>query len=283
MQPAHVRQDPPRPRLLRLRPQAGLPPRRHPAGGTVLVREDALLARLGEFLSHHVFGAYRRSLLATHLRALDTAASHDREQHVRALRRSIADTETKIKRTVRTLELIDTPDPDLIADITERRAELRAHKQRLEAQLAAVEDRTHQAPNPDLIDVLPVATIQVDDLPEELVRSLFEALRLEIRYNKTTNRATFRITLTGQTLPAAHAIATEAAAAPPRPDHNPDPHPRPDGIQGDDAINVTPRSHACRAPDGVRHRTVRACRLLRRVWLRPVAGCGGWRGRRCRR
>ncbi|MFD5177480.1 hypothetical protein ACFWM1_16835 [Nocardia sp. NPDC058379] len=53
-------------------------------------------------------------------------------------------------------------------------------------------------PTPALLDALPTGTIDVQDLPEELARSLFEALRLEIRYNRTHHRATYRITLVGQ-------------------------------------------------------------------------------------
>lgn len=40
--------------------------------------------------------------------------------------------------------------------------------------------------------------IGVDQLPEELARALFEALRLEIRYNRDTRTATCRVTLTGR-------------------------------------------------------------------------------------
>lgn len=66
-----------------------------------------------------------------------------------------------------------------------------------EAQLAEAEERILHAPNPDLIEALPITKIQIDQLPEELARQLFEALRLEIHYHKHTNRATCRVTLTG--------------------------------------------------------------------------------------
>jgi hypothetical protein len=53
--------------------------------------------------------------------------------------------------------------------------------------------------------------IEVDQLPEELSRALFEALRLEIRYNRETNTATCRVTLTGPTITAASRTAHDAA------------------------------------------------------------------------
>ncbi len=37
-------------------------------------------------------------------------------------------------------------------------------------------------------------------MPHALARQLFDALRLEVRYNKTHNRLSYRITLVGRTL-----------------------------------------------------------------------------------
>ncbi|ONI91272.1 hypothetical protein ALI22I_09385 [Saccharothrix sp. ALI-22-I] len=39
--------------------------------------------------------------------------------------------------------------------------------------------------------------IELDRLPEDLARALFEALRLEIHYDRDTNTAIYHITLTG--------------------------------------------------------------------------------------
>jgi hypothetical protein len=88
----------------------------------------------------------------------------------------------------------DNRNEDFVRDINERRAELRAQREQGEAQLAEVEQRILAAPNPGLIDALPVMKIDVEQLPEELARALFEALRLEIRYNRDTHTATCRIT-----------------------------------------------------------------------------------------
>lgn len=212
-------------------PKKGYVPDGHP--GSAFVREDVLIDGLNTFLGDHVFGAYRHSLLDASIRDLDLTARQDREQQVTALRRAITDTDVKIKRTVRNLELVDDPDQDFIRDINDRRSELRAQRQQLETQLAEVEDRIDQTPNPDLIDALPHATIQIDELPDDLARALFEALRLEIHYNKTTNRATCRVTLTGQTIDAArqtvHRAATAARRHPHHPEHQAD---HPDGLQG---------------------------------------------------
>ena len=187
--------------------------RGHPGSGTFFVREDLLVDRLSDFLSEHVFGAYQHHLLDAGMRHLDDSARREHEQQVAALRRAIAETDTRIKRTVRNLKLVDNPDHEFIRDINERRAELRSHREQLEAQLATAEERVRTAPNPALIDALPVGRVQLDRLPEPLARGLFEALRLEIHYDKTTNQATCRITLSGDTVNAARRTATTATEA----------------------------------------------------------------------
>jgi hypothetical protein len=78
--------------------------------------------------------------------------------------------------------------------------------------------------NPDLINALPITDIQIDQLPEDLARSLFEALRLEIHYNKHTNTATARITLTGQTITTARHAAHNATVTPLRHKQDRDEH-----------------------------------------------------------
>lgn len=80
----------------------------------------------------------------------------------------------------------------------------------LEEQLAAAEENLQQAPNPDLLDALAVGEVEVDKLPEDVARRLFEALRLELRYDKTTNRLTCCAWLTGPTMPAAQKAANDA-------------------------------------------------------------------------
>lgn len=67
-------------------------------------------------------------------------------------------------------------------------AELRAQRDDLTRQLGALEEETDLAPNPVLLDSLPVGKVN----PAGLSRRLFEALRLEIHYDPTTRIATVR-------------------------------------------------------------------------------------------
>ena len=120
--------------------------------------------------------------------------------------------------------------------------------QQFETQLTEAEVRVHQALNPGLIDALPVGTVEVDQLPENLARKMFEALRLEIRYNKITNRAVFRVTLSGPTVSATRDTVSDAVRMPTQ---------RAIAAQGHKratAVNQTGprRSHPCSAPGRIR-------------------------------
>ncbi|MDQ3765010.1 MAG: recombinase family protein [Actinomycetota bacterium] len=191
-------------------PKKGYVPGGHPAANSFWVREDTLVNTLSDFLSTQVFGAYRRSLLGDKVGDRVAAACREQQQRIAALRREIDHTELKSKRAIRSLELFDQPDPDLIRDINERRAQLRHHKAELHARLTEAENQIQHAPNAELLDALPIGVVRLDELPEDLARRLFEALRLELRYDKNTNRLTCRITLTGPTTPAAQHTANDA-------------------------------------------------------------------------
>jgi len=175
-------------------------PEGHPS--TYWIPERFLLAGLTTFLADQVFGQYRRQLLDESLHAVEASAQQAREDRMTALRRSIAETETKSKRLVRSLEVAEDVDQAFIRDINERRAELRSQKDDLERQLVQAEDEVRRTPNPTLLDYLPTTSIDLVELPDELSRRLFEALRLEIRYDHNARIATCRVTLLGETIKA---------------------------------------------------------------------------------
>ncbi|ASF09370.1 hypothetical protein NBRGN_110_03710 [Nocardia brasiliensis NBRC 14402] len=49
----------------------------------------------------------------------------------------------------------------------------------------------------------------MEELPHALARRLFDARRLEVRYHKTHNRLSYRITLVARTLALASGVAQE--------------------------------------------------------------------------
>jgi site-specific DNA recombinase len=168
------------------------------------VREDSLLDALEEFLSARIFGAYRHNLLDANLQTLNDTSRRDHATHVKALQSSIADTKIKSKNLLRSIEVADNSDlqkfQEFVREVNERRAELKAECADYEQRLAEAEDEARQAPNPDLLHHLPIGPVDLTDLPDKLTRRLFEALRLEIRYNHNTHTATYRVTLIGDAL-----------------------------------------------------------------------------------
>ena len=189
-------------------PKKAYRPPGHPV--TTRVREDHLLSGLTRFLADNVFGPYRHGLLD----ASQTAAAREaREEHagkVKALQKAITDTSTKNSRLIRTLEVTDDLDPDFIRDINQRRAELRALREDLEGQLAAAQQQGEDIHDPTLLDHLPVTEIDLEDMPDEASRRLFEALRLEIRYDPAARTVRCSVTLIGETIDAVSRITQEA-------------------------------------------------------------------------
>jgi site-specific DNA recombinase len=174
------------------------------------VREEHLLDGLTRFLSEKVFGPYRHALLDSDQVTLAQTAQEEQARQVKALRRAIADTDAKSKRLIRNFELADDLDEEFIRDIKERRTELRADRAGLERRLAAAEEQVHQINNPALLDHLPVAAVDLDGMPDEISRRLFEALRLEIRYEPANRLARCSVTLSGGTIDAVSLASREA-------------------------------------------------------------------------
>ena len=194
-------------------PKPGYRPPGHTGKASLWLREDILLDGLSSFLSEQVFGPARMRMLDDSLKAMDTARHRERQDQQAALKRAIADSKTRSRNLVRSLEASDEPDQELIRDINQRRAELRAECARLEQELAALDEELAQAPNPALLQQLPVSPVDLSELPDDISRRLFEALRLEISFDHEHERVTFRITLSGDTIDVV-APMTEAVVLP---------------------------------------------------------------------
>ncbi|MFE0024136.1 recombinase family protein [Amycolatopsis sp. NPDC059021] len=195
-------------------PKKGYAPKGHPTASSFWVREEVLVDKLNEFLAAYVFGAYRRDLLGGAVQDLGREAQRERQRQLAALRREIDDAGRMIKNLVRSFARIDEPTDDLVREINEERAELHKRKARLAVRLAELEAEDERAPNPQLLDLLPTGEVQVESLPEEVARRLFEVLRLELRYHKPTNCLKCTVTLAGATIPAARQAAAEAVVLP---------------------------------------------------------------------
>jgi hypothetical protein len=118
-----------------------------------------------------------------------------------------------MRRLVRTLELdqtLDGPDAQAtLSQVRERLGELRRQRAAKAAELAAVDTQAERSDDTavELLDALPTSTDTLAAVPESLLRQLFTAFQLEVRYDKHTNTATLQVTLHESRLDELRAIA----------------------------------------------------------------------------
>jgi hypothetical protein len=123
----------------------------------------------------------------------------------------------------------------------------------LERQLPAAEEQAHHTHNPDLLDHLPIAAVDLNGMPDETTRRLFEALRLEIRYDPASRIARCSITLTGDTIDAVSRTSHEAMTAPPPVPAQPArPEPATPAHRGDGLCSAPGRIRTCAPGSGGR-------------------------------
>lgn len=169
---------------------------------TVRVREDVLLDGINTFLATYVFGPYRKSILQDNLASLQEAQIDEHADHTATLQKALAEAEAKLWRLASRLESADELDEGLLHVMNQRSAELRTQQQHLKDQLVDLAASASEVANPELIEELPTARIDLHQLPVELTRRLFEALRLTVTYDHTTRSAVCQITLIGETIRA---------------------------------------------------------------------------------
>ena len=99
----------------------------------------------------------------------------------------------------------DDIDRDLRDQLLRRYSDLtkdaKAKAQQLDALLAAVPEADNN--DPSILDQLPVvAAADLTDLPEPLLRALYESFQLEVRYHHDQHTVTLRVTVRDDRIPA---------------------------------------------------------------------------------
>jgi hypothetical protein len=87
----------------------------------------------------------------------------------------------------------------------------------MERQITAAREQAQEVHNPALLDHLPVMAVDLEGMPGEALRQLFEVFRLEIRYDPITRQARCSITLSGDMIDSVARVTQEAMAAPQAP------------------------------------------------------------------
>ncbi len=160
------------------------------------VREDALLQGLDELLNERLFGPHRREHLDATLRVADRNSADQARARRVALSNAIEQLATRQDRLLTTLETHDDPDGTLFARIRDRLASLERERAAKITELQELAATVEPVQDPGLIDQLPELRVDLDQLPVELKRELFDALQLRIDYDQGARTARGQITLT---------------------------------------------------------------------------------------
>ncbi|GAA3239705.1 recombinase family protein [Actinocorallia longicatena] len=188
---------------------------------SVWLREDYVFPGLTDFFNNQVFGRHRRLELAQTISDAEANALVERDAAIKAAEKAMAELRTRRTNLLGSLETT-SPDAEFTNDVKARAAQLKAE---IDAKTTSLAELKHSGPPAvqcaGLLDQLPLGRIDLEKLPEELLRKLFNAFRLEMRYDHVTNLVTVQITSTTEII-ATQQEAAQAALETPKPAHDHD-------------------------------------------------------------
>ncbi len=185
-------------------------PTDHPKA--VYVREDALTEALDHVIATRVFGPDRRTFLRQALAQRPSRQRHAEATRAETLREQIDDLTARQDRLITELETTDPSDRTFRDRLRHRFDALESERADKTRQLTELEKTLTSQPEPDveLLDQLPIlAGINLTEVPERLQRKLYDALQLQIHYDRP-DHARFRLTLTDDTVDALTQATTSA-------------------------------------------------------------------------
>ncbi|XVQ15111.1 recombinase family protein [Spirillospora sp. CA-255316] len=190
------------------KPPKGYVPEGHPP--SYWIREDLLLKGLNDYFNRDVFGEHRRSRLSALFTDAETQAANEHQAAVEAIRKTINDLTQRRERLIASLEHVEVPDPEFTRDVNARAAHLSAERDEKKTKLAELENARPTRQCPTLLDEIPAGSIDLGRVPEATLRKLFEAFRLEMRYDRKTNKVRCQVTVTPEVIPAQRKAVKDA-------------------------------------------------------------------------
>ena len=183
---------------------------------TVYVSEKALLRGIFGFFGDRIFGANRRPLLEAEQRTLDGEPERKREARIEAVHRALAKLDARQSRLIQSLEREDDPGGLVFRGVRDRVAVLDQERSAIVDELRKLEADRHenQPGSVDLLDALPIGDADFVSLPEPVVRRLFEAFRLQVRYDSGTHVARCRVAISADSVDALREDVALAVRAP---------------------------------------------------------------------
>ena len=174
---------------------------------TLYLREDAILASVGRFLSDRLFGPDRRSILESQLAGAEDQQAERRDAELKRLRRAL-DQLAKKQGSLLEQAADGEPDDPFTKALRGRYNKLELERTELVAEFDALREAEAAAPKRpkaediSLLDALPRLIVDFVKAPENLLRALFEAVQLVIQVHEGGDHATLTITLPADELPA---------------------------------------------------------------------------------
>jgi len=169
----------------------------------VYVREDRLLEALDAVIATHVFGPDRADHLRRGLAQMPARRQRAETQRAQVLRDQIADLTARQDRLIEELETADPADRTFRDRLRRRFDALETERTNRLSQLHDLEQAptTQREQAVDLLDALPVLPkLDITQAPERIQRKLYDALQLQIHYDRPDNQARFRLVLTDDTI-----------------------------------------------------------------------------------
>ena len=191
----------------------------HPA--MIMVREERLLPHIQNLFTDQVFGPDRRFHLADRLKAGPTEAEQqERDEEQSRLAKTVEDLSSRQRRLIQSLAggsggTDDGEDSEkdfrdaIRAEHAALGKQVKQHRARL-AELAVTPATTLQA-NEALLDVLPQMKLDLERLPDEVQRRLYDAFNLELRYHRHREDLALKVTLRGEVIEGQRTVALEVA------------------------------------------------------------------------
>ena len=180
------------------------------------VREDLLLEPLQAFFRDRIFGAGRQSMLAAAAETGDRAAREAAAARQASLTSQLGELQRRQSNLISELEKFepsgdDEVDAALRARIKGRFAAIVTEQRSIKENLASVKDQARAAASVDIsmIDQLPQTAIDLDRLPEDEVRALFDVFQLELRVHPNRQDLVVRVTVTSDTAPVLTSAVTK--------------------------------------------------------------------------
>jgi DNA invertase Pin-like site-specific DNA recombinase len=200
-------------------PKRNAIPAGHPSA--TYVREEAIDGVLGAFFKAFLIGSYRsgrlRELIAKAQSKVPERLAAERQAVVTAL----TDVDARRSKLIQALELANEMDGELVASVSARQRQLNADRNDLTTRLDQLEQEIAKLPDPGVVDLLPVVDLDIAQAPDDLVRRLLQAFRIELSYDPSSRHLTCSAKVSRALVPTLRDLLAEERFAPKNEKHTP--------------------------------------------------------------